>query len=1625
MKGAQLWQHPFVDVFKYAGITEWRQCQKEGDVTETIDKIICKKVYKLQGSVSASNYIQIPKSKSEMKSLGLNGKFIYIELRVSPGKLFSLHLDLVITNTRTNIEEPLKISLSNLFKESKMQNSLQIACKSGGKWSVICIDLRSVLSEYFGEKVVFKELKMVTLCANMHAKGVYTSDILYNPKTLPKEMNLKAIKIEEWSNTYDWLHIPETFGNENWQEAEDLKNPPKIEEKKVRRGQTTKDRKISVKNEQTDKAKADKKAISNKGPGIVAKKTEISIKEHQELQPSSNTEQHIDMGKPVELKRTKSESTALQLSKNEPQKRVRSISKKNPPPETVLEQINEIPCVNFSENSLLPDPILELSNALCISPTNYSVLWAPAEIFASYPSPFKEGTNKFIFYISRRIIVALNPNNLSKTFFVGHSSNVTLLQLYKTYLVSADENTNIFFWPLKSRKNPIPLPVKKVKEITFFSFFSTKMIVSGKDDLNRDILLMYDTTKIFKKREIVHLSQQLSDFDIKVIKFYEETKLISCGKDSIRIWTYKDDHLSGSNISIPSKDQHGFSDLEITPKTAYVCSTKGSIFIISLLTREVEATFYIHRGPITRVRILEDIVMTSSEDTYLRLWPLDFHEVYMEVQHKTKVCSIDLLGSHALSLTEAGILGIIDLQNTSYSTLLRSFFIPQDLAISSQYMVVLGAVISILTTAVQPLCEFASPKDEALCTATHPASGLICCGFYSGAVRLFDIHSVKVVEEFLHHKAPIEFIAFSPDGKWMTSVSEDGMFSIYSGEKQFQPVKDGKIDVPCRLFGSFSRNSEYFAYITGYGGAVAVIAMASLAQKFKISINSQACHLDFSDTFLMVLAQDPSKMTYYQVSDSKVILAKEVQLKHSFTSFKVSANSRFIAAAGSDFHLRIYDLFFTACQTFLGHTSQISILLWEGDKIFSLSQGDGIFIWDFKGSLSRSAEIADEDYELGEVLEISQESEDPVEIDIEKEVEDYLRHVELINTNMLVPSKPSLTYMFGYSPVPGNIFWSPEKSCLVYTLGSMVVKTLLVGEKKQVLLQGHYNQIGALAVSSNQSLIATAEGLATFEGTAKINIWNMDTGKLYKVLEYHDKSVACLSFSPCSEYLCSIGNLSEPILAIWELLTGRIIATSILSSNAHSIKWLPQISLLEFATLSPTELIFWRVNSLKRLEFQPGESGKEEMTSMDFSPYFEDVSSNLLVIGTRQGSLYVCSTRTNSFIFSKKMFNWAVTCICCESKFVIIGGASAEVYMWRWSDGIFSGNGTKVLCDAFPTALSFNSTGSEGIVGTQAGSLWYIEWDSGTVRVMSNHSKPITSVCAGECIATASEDNTIRIWNPRTLDQDTHILVPTSKCLCLVFHRSLPYLVAGFHDGSIKAFEIQSSKCLGSSRSSLAPITCLTFTVDSDGLVLGTESGVIIAVIIKKWAPFTVDFVEFAVMTGMVLEIDVKPRMVLATTSDGVMNVWEKKYTGETLAHTKLFENTELQFNLIDIFDFKEPHERTKHIYPQADSLECRGKFDQVIEKMVWVIIKGAQYLIHRNYLTHQVTRKINLAGFPLCLGVSEQRVAVGLADRRVIVYFDGNVHEYFSHSDPVYNLAFLPGGFVTCASNEIGLWEL
>jgi hypothetical protein len=82
------------------------------------DQALAKNYFRIQGTSSSSNYIQIPATKFlPKKALGLTGKYVYLIINVPEGKNCVMHLDYMVNDTRLS-----KISLSNIYKDFKNVN---------------------------------------------------------------------------------------------------------------------------------------------------------------------------------------------------------------------------------------------------------------------------------------------------------------------------------------------------------------------------------------------------------------------------------------------------------------------------------------------------------------------------------------------------------------------------------------------------------------------------------------------------------------------------------------------------------------------------------------------------------------------------------------------------------------------------------------------------------------------------------------------------------------------------------------------------------------------------------------------------------------------------------------------------------------------------------------------------------------------------------------------------------------------------------------------------------------------------------------------------------------------------------------------------------------------------------------------------------------------------------------------------------------------------------------------------------------------------------------------------------------------------------------------------------------
>jgi WD40 repeat protein len=133
-------------------------------------------------------------------------------------------------------------------------------------------------------------------------------------------------------------------------------------------------------------------------------------------------------------------------------------------------------------------------------------------------------------------------------------------------------------------------------------------------------------------------------------------KLASCGRENIRFWRIKNGHIPGSavvlnhharNTIFTSLDfEFGFKSSDPVEneslKRLFVASKHGMVMQINYHTQALEGAFQLHDAGIYSISVNEAFCVTGSEDQFLRVWPLDFTEFFMEAKHEGTVSAVDI-----------------------------------------------------------------------------------------------------------------------------------------------------------------------------------------------------------------------------------------------------------------------------------------------------------------------------------------------------------------------------------------------------------------------------------------------------------------------------------------------------------------------------------------------------------------------------------------------------------------------------------------------------------------------------------------------------------------------------------------------------------------------------------------------------------------------------------------------------------------------------------------------------------------------------------------------------------------------------------------------------------------------
>ena len=144
----------------------------------------------------------------------------------------------------------------------------------------------------------------------------------------------------------------------------------------------------------------------------------------------------------------------------------------------------------------------------------------------------------------------------------------------------------------------------------------------------------------------MQVARQLSDFNILCLKFspIDPFRLVSCGKENIRFWRIKNGHITGSAVVLNHYARNTiFTSLDIESgfkssdpveneglNRVFVVSKHGMVFQVNYHTQKLENALELHDAAIYDIAVNEAFCVTVSEDTYMRVWPLDFSEYFME-----------------------------------------------------------------------------------------------------------------------------------------------------------------------------------------------------------------------------------------------------------------------------------------------------------------------------------------------------------------------------------------------------------------------------------------------------------------------------------------------------------------------------------------------------------------------------------------------------------------------------------------------------------------------------------------------------------------------------------------------------------------------------------------------------------------------------------------------------------------------------------------------------------------------------------------------------------------------------------------------------------------------------------
>ncbi|XP_030257051.1 WD repeat-containing protein 90 [Sparus aurata] len=626
----------------------------------------------------------------------------------------------------------------------------------------------------------------------------------------------------------------------------------------------------------------------------------------------------------------------------------------------------------------------------------------------------------------------------------------------------------------------------------------------------------------------------------------------------------------------------------------------------------------------------------------------------------------------------------------------------------------------------------------------------------------------------------------------------------------------------------------------------------------------------------------------------------------------------------------------------------------------------------------------------------------------------------------------------------GNMVWSPDQGLFAYSCGCVVVVEYLhTGSQRH--LQGHSEEISCLAVTNNAKTVASAAG-GSNSGGSLICIWDVQNGTCRKTISYHSGAVQSLAFSRDDHFFLSVGDFSDPEVALWSSKTFQLLSSVSMSGPINDAAFSPSAA-SQLACVGSQGAYFCLIHtrgSDVELKVQkakaPAMVGDVEQTALCYH------MDSFLFTGTNRGHVFVWDINTQRCFMTWEADEGEIGVLLCRGNRLLTGSNTRWLRLWEVEAVLgvkpqekvcnVEDSGTmvvleqEIMLDGTMVSAAFDSTMDMGIVGTTVGTLWYINWsDNSSTRLVSGHNAKVNDVAFSSDenhFATCSEDGSVRVWSAPSNEMVVQFQVLNQACGCVCWSHSSrkdgACVAAGYSDGTLRIFCLASSEMEMKLHPHHVAVTAIQYSANGHVILSAGKNGLVAVSSPVNGATIRVIRDHKGVPITTIQSVNEQCQkfglegneMWLAASADRRVSVWAADWLKD-------------KCDLLDWLTFPAPAYFGDDSPPPSLAAFCPADPGLIVYSGYGVEKELCFYSLAKK----QIIKKIALPNWATCFSLScrSQLIAVGSKERvlKLIKSTSGRFQDFTQHSDSLQTCRFSPSGTLlfSVAYNEILLWEV